>query len=188
MVKVAETTDVTEAGSRRIHIMVKAADCPGFLKYLDALPFGAEAPLIRAVLFDWFRRQIREGTLDSTVEAFIENLNAKKKLRINAVLPKMPVDRHSLDLMASATPVMPTAFAEGARREPSQPNTPIISEQNIVESSAVGFSADLPSLKPNGGGRNLPEAPMDAETANRNSALTNLDWDLLDEMVDLEKF
>lgn len=66
---------------RRLHLIVRSKECPGFLEYLGSLPNRAEGPLIRAILFDWYTTQQNGGTLDSTTDAFLRNQNLKARSR-----------------------------------------------------------------------------------------------------------
>lgn len=78
MPKIIRVYDPDEV-ERRIQFLIKDSDYPGLLKVLGSLPHGAESPLIRFVLYQWFLRQKKEGTLESTIEVFIAELTSKKK-------------------------------------------------------------------------------------------------------------
>ncbi|WP_194725893.1 hypothetical protein [Noviherbaspirillum malthae] len=140
-----------EEKSRRIHIIIKAEDCPGFLSHLSSLPHGAEGPLIRAILFDWYSKQKNEGTLDSTVAAFLKSLNGKKRGRITTVAPIIGTKtRHSSTVMPAQsetrrTPTLETLPSASALSAPlgvgnseSQRSEERVEPENPSSESVVG--------------------------------------------------
>lgn len=64
-----------EPEERLLRLLVKSQEYPGFLEYLSSLPNRAEAPLIRAILYDWYTGHREAGTLTSTTDSFLRNLN-----------------------------------------------------------------------------------------------------------------
>ncbi|MBK4737948.1 hypothetical protein [Noviherbaspirillum pedocola] len=58
--------------ARRVVVDIQEESCPGLLKFLAHLPYGHEASLLRAIIYQWFLAHQEHGDLEYAVKAFLE--------------------------------------------------------------------------------------------------------------------
>lgn len=68
MAKLIKVFDPSET-QRRIGLVIQRDSCPGFLEFLAELPYGAETPLLRGILYQWYLAHQEAGDLDAAIEA-----------------------------------------------------------------------------------------------------------------------
>lgn len=130
---------------RRMPLIVRETQCPGMLRFLAALPYRQETPLIRGVLYQWFLHHLEQGTLDAAVQAALSGpggLQAETRrpaLRSPQPLGTPAFDIEALRSGAEVGAVFPPAekgaatgpFSAAKTQPPARP-TPVVPESHSI--------------------------------------------------------
>lgn len=93
--------DPTET-KRRFAVDIQEEHCPGLLEVMTKVPYGHEAALIRAVIYQWYCANHQKGTLE---KAIVAALNGVGGLTGNRSLKQLDLKSvQSLQKVASRQP------------------------------------------------------------------------------------
>jgi hypothetical protein len=68
MARIIKVYDPTET-KRRFAVDIQEDHCPGLLEVMTKVPYGHEAALIRAVIYQWYTAHQQKGTLEKAMVA-----------------------------------------------------------------------------------------------------------------------
>jgi hypothetical protein len=191
MAKFIRVDDPTET-ERRLHIQIKEADCPGLLGFLRTLPYGAEAPLIRAVLQQWFQAHAQAGTLDAALDSFAAGRSDLRRKSKGA--PLQPLSPSPLVPGVGAAQLITGPARIGTAIRPHE--APLLSPYHLrdvqgSDQSAIGDNPSHAMGQTTGDGRqplggSIVQAAIDEEGTRSQNMKPNLsDFDDLDDLVPL---
>ena len=101
MARLIKVYDPTET-KRRFAVDIQEDHCPGLLEIMTKVPYGHEAALIRAVIYQWCCAHQQKGTLE---KAIVAALNGAGGLTGNRSLKQLDLKSvKSLQKVASGQP------------------------------------------------------------------------------------